>query len=77
MNEHQGAEGSFMRKHMEEKHRGEVSQFRPRVTHSNRDCLTRQVREGVLIRHNSNVLNTKSEWHLPALFRINNEVVRE
>ena len=62
---------------MEEKHRGEESRFTPRTTHVNKDCLTRQVREGVLIRHNVNALNTKSEWHLPALYRINNEIVRE
>ena len=80
MDEHIGAargEGSFMRKHMEEKHAGEESKFRARVTHMNRDCLTRQIREGVLIRNNPNALNTKTEWHLPALFRVNNEVVRE
>ena len=80
MDEHIGAargEGSFMRKHMEEKHAGEESKFRARVTHMNRDCLTRQIREGVLIRNNPNALNTKTEWHLPALFRVDNEVVRE
>ena len=80
MDEHQGAihrEGSFMRKHMEEMHRGQEPRFRARVTHTNKDCLTRQVREGVIIRHTKNALNTKSEWHLPALFRVNNEVVRE
>ena len=80
MGEHQGGveeEGSFMRKHMEEKHRGQESRFVPRATHNNKDCLTRQVREGVLIRHNPNALNTKSEWHLPALFKVYRKVVRE
>ena len=76
MGEHQGRDG-FMRKHMEEKHRGEESRFTPRTTHINKDCLTRQVREGVLIRNSRNTLNTKSEWHLPALYRVYNEVVRD
>ena len=80
MLEHQGGEhteGSFMRKHMEEKHVGMESNFKARATHSNKDCLTRQIREGVLIKHNKNALNTKSEWHLPALYRIQNEIVRD
>ena len=80
MGEHNRAEhyeGSFMRKHMEEKHEGEESKFRARVTHSNKDCLTRQIREGVLIKHNRNALNTKSEWHQPSLYRVENQVVRE
>ena len=80
MKEHQGAinkEESFMRKHMEEHHRGQENKFIPRATHNNKDSLTRQIREGVLIRHNKDALNTKSEWHLPALYRINNEIVRD
>ena len=62
---------------MEEKHVGMESNFKARATHSNKDCLTRQIREGVLIKHNKNALNTKSEWHLPALYRIQNEIVRD
>ena len=76
MDEHQGRDG-FMRKHMQEKHPGEESKFKPRTTHINKHCLTRQVREGVLIRHNDKSLNSKSEWHLPAVFRVNNEVIRD
>ena len=76
MEQHQGREG-FMRKHMEEKHPGQESRFKPRVTHVNKHCLTRQIREGVLIRHNENSLNSKSEWHLPAVFRVNNEIIRD
>ena len=80
MDQHQGAamrEGSFMRKHMEDRHRGQQNDFRARVTHSNRDCMTRQIREGILIRDNRNSLNTRSEWHLPALYRIDQEIVRD
>ena len=77
-NNGQGAEGNFMRKHREECHNGQEVRFEARVTHVNRDCLTRQVREGVLIK-NSRVgtMNTKSEWHQPSLFRVQSEVVRE
>ena len=79
MNEHLAEsekEGLFMRKHMEENHMGEESRFIPRVTHTNKEPLTRQIREGVLIRHNHNAMNTKSEWHLPALYRIHKEMIR-
>ena len=42
-----------------------------------RDCLTRQVREAVLIRRSQvQVLNSKSEWHQPALFRVQQEIER-
>ena len=76
MDQHQGREG-FMRKHMEEKHSGQEANFKPRVTHVNKHCLTRQIREGVLIRHNKHSLNSKSEWHLPAVFRVQNEIIRD
>ena len=71
-------EGSFMRKHLEEHHTGEQGNFEARVTHTNKDCLTRQVREGVIIRKTgSNAMNTKSEWHQPSLYRVHSEVVRD
>ena len=81
MTEHtkgQEAEGSFMRKHVEEFHDGEETSFEARVTHVNKDCMTRQIREGVLIK-NSLVtnMNTKSEWFQPALYRVHSEVIRE
>ena len=43
-------EHSFMKKHIEEFHEGEEGDFVAKVTHANKDCLTRQVREGILIR---------------------------
>ena len=71
-----GNEDSFMKKHMNEKHPGAENDFVARVTHSNKDCLTRQVREGVLIRRTKKVLlNSKTEWFQPPLFRIRNEIV--
>ena len=69
---------SFIRKHMEESHNGIEAKMTAKVTHNNQDCLTRQVREGVLIRrHNSTLLNTKSEWFQPAVYRVQSEIVRD
>ena len=71
-------EESFMRKHEEEVHGGQEVEFRAKVTHSNTDCLSRQIREGVLIRRSHRpVMNSKTEWFQPPLFRIQSEVVRE
>ena len=71
------ASDSFMWVHQEEKHSGAEADFNAKVTHSFRDCLSRQVSEAVYIRRSDiPVLNTKSEWHQPALFRVQNEVVR-
>ena len=71
-------EESFMKKHEEEVHGGQVASFKARVTHTNKDCLTRQVREGVLIRRcRGPIMNSKTEWLQPPLFKIQNEVVRE
>ena len=80
MAEHDSAkhsEHSFMKKHMEEYHEGKEGDFVARVTHSNKDCLTRQVREGILIRKGGSVMNTKSEWHQPSLYSVRCEVIRE
>ena len=42
------------------------------------DCLSRHTAEGVHIRRcNKNILNTKAEWHQPALWRVRNELSRE
>ena len=71
-------EEGFMVKHMRECHDGEERDFRARVTHANRDCLSRLIREGLMIkRSHRRVLNTKSEWFQPPLYRILSEVVRE
>ena len=71
-------EEGFMHRHMIEYHKGEESKFTARVTHSNKECLTRQVREGVLIRRSGRpILNTKSEWFQPPLYRVQQEIVRD
>ena len=70
-------DNSFMKKHMEEHHDGQEYNFTTKVTHINKDCLTRQIREGVLIRKCVPCMNTKSEWHQPSLYRIQNEIIRE
>ena len=71
-------ESCFIKRHMEEHHEGMRGKFAGRVTHNNKDSLSRQVREGVLIRRsNRELMNTKSEWFQPPLFRIQNEIVRD
>ena len=66
---------SFMKKHMEEKHAGEADDFTAKVTHSNKDSLTRQIREGVLIRRSKKeLMNNKAEWFQPPLYRIRSEI---
>ena len=72
-----GKMASFMFKHQENAHPGEQAVYKAKVTASTRDCLTRQVREAVLIRRSQvTVLNGKSEWHQPALYRVQHEVER-
>ena len=71
----EGGERSFMAKHQNKEHRGQEPSYRARVTDKTRDCLSRQVREAVLIRRsNMKILNGKSEWHQPALFRVQQEI---
>ena len=72
-----GKNTSFMAKHQDTAHHGHEASYKAMVTASTRDCLTRQVREAVLIRRSSvPVLNGKTEWHQPALFRIQSEIER-
>ena len=57
---------------------GQERDFRVRDTHTNKDSLTRQIREGVMIRRSDRrVINTKSEWFQPPLFIVMSEMVRE
>jgi hypothetical protein len=68
---------SFIVKHQTTVHHGEEAQFKAKVTASTRDCLTRQVKEAVQIRRSQvPVLNGKTEWHQPALYRIQSEIER-
>ena len=70
-----GGKKSFMQKHQRKEHRGMAGSFTAKVTSSYRDCLTRQVREAVDIRRcKVPVMNSKSEWHQPALWRVQNEI---
>ena len=53
---------SFMKEHQAELHDGQPPVFSSKVTGTYRDCLTRQVAEGVAIRRcQTSVLNSKSE----------------
>ena len=72
-----GDQSSFILKHQNSKHNGAAPMFKAKVTAQTRDCLSRQVREAVLIRRSQvPVLNGKSEWHQPALFRVQMEMER-
>ena len=67
----------FMLKHQDNAHHGEEGDYRAKVTVSTKDCLTRQVKEAVLIRRSkAQILNSKTEWHQPALFRVQSEIER-
>ena len=66
-----------MLKHQENYHQGMQGAYTAAVTASGSDCLTRQVREVVHIRRcEVNVMNGKTKWHQPALFRIQSEIER-
>jgi hypothetical protein len=69
---------SFIRNHQTDKHHGMNADFSAAVMESFKDSLARQVREGVHIRRSPDtVLNSKSEWHQPALWRVRSEVTRD
>ena len=69
---------SFFKKHQVEKHNDLQADFSAKVTGSFEDCLTRQISEGISLRRcDKMVLNSKSEWHQPPLWRIQSELVRD
>ena len=50
----------------------------PEDESTTKDCLTRQLSEGVHIRRcEEEVLNSKAEWHQPALWKVTSELCRE
>ena len=68
---------SFLVKHQLEEHQGAAAEIAAKVTGVYSDCLTRQIAEGVLISNSNTVLmNTKSEWHQPPIWRVQSEIVR-
>ena len=48
-----GTRTSFILKHQDNAHQGEDERYRAKVTASTRDCLTRRLREAVLIRRST------------------------
>ena len=67
-----------MKKHQEDSHDGVEAVFSARVKDSFKDCLSRQIAEGVHIRRCKDIiLNSKSEWHQPALWQVRSELSRE
>ena len=73
----QRKEGNFIVDHQRDVHGGSQPEFSAKVTDSFMDCLTRLVSEAVSIhRSDTDVLNSKIEWHQPALFSVQSEIVR-
>ena len=59
------------------KHQGSPGSYTANVNATAKDCLTRQVREAVHLRRISvPTLNGKTEWHQPALLRIQSAILR-
>ena len=70
-------QSSFILNHQKREHGGAEPDLKAKVTARTRDCLTRQIREAVLIRRSQvPVLNGKSEWHQPPLYRVQHETER-
>ena len=64
-----------MLKHQTHFHPEQPADFKAKVIGNFNDCLSRQVAEGVEIRRcEYEVMNTKTEWHQPALWRIRSEI---
>ena len=71
-------ETGFIARHMKEHHENMESNFKARVTKTNKDSFSRQIREGVMIRRaRKETMNSKSEWFQPPLYHIRSEVVRD
>ena len=69
---------SFMIKHQQDRYAGAEEEYKAKVICSFNDCLSRQIAEGVQIRRcEKEVLNTKAEWHQPALWKVRSELCRE
>ena len=69
------AKESFIFDHQTLIHGGADAKFSARVTDTFRDCLSRQISEAVTIRRSDKtVLNSKSEWHQPALYQVQHEI---
>ena len=70
---------SFMFKHQRKEHPGEEEDYTAKVTGGAREAqkMSRQVREAVLLRRCPvPVMNSKTEWHQPALYTVQNEILR-
>ena len=68
-NYQRGNQESFMRKHQQEMHSGMEAEFSAKVLCSFKDCLSRQIADGVYIR--------RAEWHQPSLWKVRSELCRE
>ena len=66
-----------MTEHQQERHKGEPADFSFKVTRTFRDPLSRQTNDAVAIRSETGeILNSKAEFHMPALWEVRREVTR-
>ena len=66
----------FMQKHQAKKHNGQPGNYTAKVVGSYQDCLSRHVMEGVKIRRcDKKILNGKTEWHQPPLWRVQSKLI--
>ena len=71
-----GDDNSFMHKHQTECHSNEQPDWTFRVLKTFKDPLSRQVGEAMLIKnHKGILLNSKAEFHQPAIVRVRQEIV--
>ena len=69
---------SFMKKHQVDAHNGMEADFSAKDLSSYNNCLSRQIAEGVTIRRcEKKILNSKAEWHQPALWKVRSELSKE
>jgi hypothetical protein len=69
---------SFIQKHQVDTNNGMEADFTAKVLCSYKDCLSRQTAEGVHIRRcDKEILNSKAEWHQPALWKVRSELCNE
>ena len=68
----------FIFKLQRDEHHGAQADFKASMKYWFKDCLSILIAEGVAIRRcDKNVLNSKAEWHQPAIWRVRSELSRE
>ena len=78
-NSNKTKEGSFIHRHLKEKHPGKEPNMKLQVEKTFRDNLSRQITESVYIYRTEQqteyeLMNTKSEWNAPTLYTVRREI---